>query len=137
MRDIKKVEYYWIDLRDIAKITEEVYGIAYDIQMGEKSNGSYEIHETEKDDMPGYYTGMKKESYDNYPNYDNAKWVEMTDEESFERWKNSTTSYRRPFEKINDKGEHEWYQPSFSNVLYDLAEKGEIPHGIYFVSIDW
>lgn len=122
---INKVNWdYYIDMHQISKITSEVYGREYDVQMGEYSNGSYLTAHTD----PEY-------QWNDYPAYVEDESAEYgsrnveTVSEAIEYWLSTPgpeKSWDRP----------EW-QPEVWAVLSDLADKGHIPHGHYFISIDW
>lgn len=136
MRDIKKVEWLYLDIRDIREICNEVYGKEFDIQMGEYSNGSYLIVKPESD-LQGYWTGIVSDRWAGN-SYDNATWVEISDEEAIKKWVDNVPSdkYSRPFDKVVD-GEYDYWQPDFEVILKDLVAREEIPDGTYFISIDW
>lgn len=146
MRDIEQVNWLYMDMQELAKITKEVYGIPFDIQMRERSQGSYEIvNPHEPFDEEGYHTGLKKDGYRDYPDHEDATWTELTDEEAIARWVavGDTSDWHvvgfSPFDVryLNEVGEYIWYQPSIHTVLADLIKKGEIPDGEYFIDIDW
>lgn len=159
-RTFKSPGYDWVmDMQDLQKITEEVYGVPYDIQMGERGQGEYDVATTEAfQDREGYHTGLGQgRNYeDKYPEghgyfyFDEdqidpatgdyvdtvdkaiAKFMSQTPQET--PW---GKDWGRPFDKVGDNGEYTFWQPSLETILTDLARKDEIPHGTYMVQIDW
>lgn len=124
MREIKQVIWYYVDMRWLSDITTEVYGRAYDIQMGEKSNGSYEVWSTSPTDWRNDYPAYVEDESAEY----GIRNIE-TVAEAIAIW----TALPEP----KDPWARPDWQPEVWAVLSDLADKGEIPHGEYFVSIDW
>ncbi len=119
MREIDKVRWdYMISMQEIASITQEVYGRQYDVQMGEMHNGSY-LEANTKD------TGTEWA----------AEWVDDDD------WK-STSDISLAIDMwlatpVPERWSRPEWQPELWAVLGDLANKGEIPHGNYFVDVSW
>lgn len=138
---VKKIERYEMDMQELEQITERVYGVGYDIQMGERSQGTVLTYDTRQlDSIQAYWTGLKPNHYGGVDgnSYENAKCVDLTDEEALLRWRiRGTGGDIRPFNKIDENGEYLWEQPDADLVLQDLANRGEIPHGEYQIRIDW
>lgn len=114
---------YEIDMQEISKITEEVYGRGYDVaQTGEFHNGSW----------TGAHTDPENPWSGNWPGdyFEDGHYKPLeTVSEAIEYWLAQplpANYWERP----------EW-QPDLSAVFADLADKGHIPHGRYFVDISW
>ncbi|TXH11887.1 MAG: hypothetical protein E6R04_00210 [Spirochaetes bacterium] len=136
-------------MQQIRKITKETYGIEYDVQMGEYSNGSYFITEFIGEDVEHDYESYTRGIDASHPyklDYSNVEHVDLTPEESIAKWtalatavsKNEDYNYFRPFEKVDPStGEYYYFQPNIETVLQDMYNKGLIPAGRYLVQIDW
>lgn len=154
MRTFTKPDYDWtmsyIELRDIC---EEVYGVPYDLQMGERGRGEYEIASTDPeaiDDIQGYWKGMGQGYGYDGKYIEGSEWVPFIEGETgaveaIEKWSSQSKTewmpgkldWDRPFSKVGPNGEYTFYQPDLDVVLCDLAVREEIPHGKYMITIDW
>lgn len=147
MRDFKQKKIYQLDIRELDELVEEVYGIPYDTQMGEYGQKTYiELNNMMGklyDNHEGYWKGLKEEpGRSSIINWDNAEFVKLMHDEVVEYWKDhspapSEDMSSRPFEKIDDKGEHAWWQPVPGWVLNDMVRRGEIPAGDYQILVWW
>jgi len=154
MRDLKYKKIYQLDMREFEKIVEDVYGIKYDVQLGEYSQDSY-INEDdvngEPDSYQGYHKGLKEGRFGS-PDYEDSSYVDLVDDKVVEYWRNhapknsdsiDATDFSsddfgfRPFEKINNKGEYSWWQPDVNWILNDMVNRKEIPSGDYQILIWW
>jgi hypothetical protein len=146
----EKVEYWRMSMQDLARITKYVYGIEYDVQMGERSQGSYVIASTDDEvETQGYWKGMGQGYGYDQKYIEGAKWVQFVEdgagaEEAIEKWINQERDPEewkygqpRPFDKVGKNGEYTLYQPDLEVVLSDLAKRGKLPEGTYFIDIDW
>lgn len=144
------VTHDWVtSMQQIREITKETYGIEYDVQMGEFSNGSYRttefIGEDAEHDYETYTRGIDA-SHPYKLDYSNVEHVDLTPEAAIAKWtaladmvaRNDGLNYFRPFERVNpDTGEYYYFQPSIETVLQDMYDKGLIPAGRYLIQIDW
>jgi hypothetical protein len=133
----RKPQYDWeLDMRELSDICEAVYGMPFDIQMGERSNGEYDVVDTSQEpDKQGYHTGMSDYGY----KYENATWVELTDEQALDKWRNQNFEDKygyRAFDKVVN-GEYSPWQPDTQLVMRDLVKRGALPPGVYKLDIDW
>lgn len=148
MRELKFKKIYQLDMREFEKLVGDVYGLKYDVQLGEYSQDSY-INEDdvngEPDSYEGYHTGLKSDHVGRI-DYSDSSFVDLPDEKVIEYWTNhapdssnySTDDFGyRPSEKINDDGEYVWWQPDVNWVLNDMVNRNEIPAGDYQVLIWW
>lgn len=151
MRTFKKPNYDWLmnftELRDICL---EVYGVPYDLQMGERGQGEYDIVTTGQEaDIQGYWIGLGQGySYD-AKYLEDSKWVPFVEGDTQDdysrgelmaivKWQASKAGqHDRAFDKVGDNGEYTFYQPDLQVVINDLCVRGEIPKGTYMITIDW
>lgn len=159
MRTFDKPNYDWLmNFTELRDMCEEVYGVPYDIQMGERSNGEYDIVTTgEIPDRQGYWTGLGQ-GYGYEGKYiEGHKFVHFVDGEcsksedilreslmAIEKWQSQSkmekpwgNAFDRPFDKVGDNGEYTFYQPDLQVVMNDLVAREEIPPGTYMITIDW
>lgn len=155
MREFTKPGYDWeMMMYELSEICEEVYGMTYDLQMGERGQGEYDIATTNPDDIDsiqGYWQGMGQgHGYDG-KYIEGAKWVPFVEgslgaEEAIAKWlanektisyPGASPEYDRPFDKVGENGEYTFYQPDLDVILCDLAKREEIPHGTWMIKIDW
>ncbi len=140
MREYRRIERYVMSMQELSEVTKEVYGIEFDIQMGERGQGEKEVVDTRNATPDGYqcyWTGLV-DSYDPNVKYKNARTVNISDEEMMAKWQAQDVSDSiRPYNKIGENGEYTHIQPDTDLVMMDLAKRGEIPHGEYQIEIDW
>lgn len=141
MREFRKPSYDWtMTFIELKEITKEVYGIEYDLQMGERGQGEYDVVTTGViDSEQGYWKGINPNPHYGTSSLAEARFIELTDEEALEKWvsQKDITRYSRPFSSIADNGEYAHYQPEVAVILTDLAKRKEIPEGTYMITIDW
>lgn len=140
MREFK-VDWY-IDMSDLRDITKEIYGIGFDIQMGERGQGEYELVDTTKPPIhiQTYATGLGTGYGYDGKYIEGHGYKQISDAEAIAKWVSQAGTldeWSRPFEKVGANGEYEHYQPDLEVVMADMVERNEIPEGVYFVSIDW
>jgi len=162
MREFAKPGYDWVmSFRDLQTICEEVYGVPYDLQMGERGQGEYDVVTTgQLEDREGYSTGLGQgyRHEDKYPEghsyffFDEGQidpetgdYVDVSDK-AIAHWQSqektisypgATPSYDRPFDKVGENGQYTFWQPSLACVMTDLSRRQEIPEGTYMITIDW
>lgn len=154
-RTFDKPNYDWtMPFYELREICEEVYGVPFDLQMGERGQGEYEVATTgDIQERQGYWTGLgqgygyegKYIEGNKYVFFDEIDGVEDDCAAAIEKWVNQTQTewhpgkfdWDRPFDKVGDNGEYTFYQPDLDVVLTDLAKRDEIPEGTYMIRIEW
>jgi hypothetical protein len=158
MRTFEKPNYDWtMSWIEFSEICEEVYGVPYDLQMGERGQGEYDVVTTgDEAEIQGRWTGLGQGyGYDDKYIEGSAytRFVEGDSEEDFaagekaaiEHWQNQkkiqissgAAEFDRPFDKVGENGEYTFYQPDLQVVMNDLVNREEIPPGTYMIRIEW
>lgn len=158
MRSFSKPNYDWtMNFTELREICEEVYGVPYDLQMGERGQGEYDTVTTGVGaDRQGRWKGLGQGYGHNGKYIEGSAWAAFVGgdtEEDFAagekaaiaHWQSQKPIERswggadwdRPFDRIGDNGEYTFYQPDLQVVMNDLAEREEIPPGTYMITIDW
>ncbi len=160
MRTFKKPNYDWtMPFYTLDEICQEVYGVPYDLQMGERGQGEYDIVTTgEVGYREGYHAGLGQgDDYDgkyiegnHYVFFDEGvidpetgNYVDVVDK-AIAHWQAQEPQeqswgkdWGRPFDKVGKNGQYTFWQPSLSTVMTGLARRLEIPEGTYMITIDW